>query len=274
MIVEIPNCTLLLPELMAALPIAKALATIGLSRRGELSLTVTQSSSGLDIAATGGSEPDRTTLERLVAEAEKADVARLAWNGEIIATRRPPMQYFGRAAVVPPPGAFLQATQHGEHVLLSAVREIVGDAASVVDLFPGCGTFSLPLAETARVHAVEGSADMTEALSQGWRGVEGLKQVTAETRDLFRNPLLADELVSFDACVIDPPRAGAEAQIAELAKARVPRIAHVSCNPVTFARDAGSLVEAGYRLDWVQPVDQFRWSAHVELVASFTLNSA
>jgi 23S rRNA (uracil1939-C5)-methyltransferase len=237
-------------------------------------VTVTHSLSGLDIAAKGGCPADRPTLERLAAEAEEADIARLTWNDEVIVTRRPPAQRFGHALVIPPPGSFLQATQHGENALLSAVREIVGEAGSVADLFSGCGTFTLPLANTARIHAVEGSSDMTKALEQGWRSTQGLKQVSTETRDLFRNPLLADEFSPFETCVIDPPRAGAEAQVFELAKAQLPRIAYVSCNPVSFARDAITLVDAGYRLDWIQPIDQFRWSTHVELVASFTLNSA
>ena len=130
-----------------------------------------------------------------------------------------------------------------------------------------------PLAERSEVHAVEGDAAMTTALEKGARTAEGLKRVTVETRDLFRRPLEPDEFKGIDAVVIDPPRAGAEAQVAALAQARVPVIAFVSCNPVTFARDAKVLVAAGYVLDWVQVVDQFRWSSHVELVARFALPS-
>jgi 23S rRNA (uracil1939-C5)-methyltransferase len=126
------------------------------------------------------------------------------------------------------------------------------------------------LAETARVHAVESEAEMLSALDQGWRMAEGLKPVTTETRDLFRRPMLPDELAKTGAVVLDPPRAGAERQVAELIKAKVPRIAYVSCNPVTFARDAHVLVMAGYTLNWVQVVDQFRWSSHVELAACLT----
>jgi len=138
----------------------------------------------------------------------------------------------------------------------------------------GCGTFSLPLAEQAEVCALESDAAMIEALDQGWRMATGLKRVTAVTRDLFRRPFLPDELAKFDACVIDPPRAGAEAQVAELAKSGIARIAYVSCNPVTFARDALVLTESGYQIDWVQVVDQFRWSSHIEMAACFTLTSA
>ena len=127
------------------------------------------------------------------------------------------------------------------------------------------------LAERAEVHAVEGEATMIAALEKGARTAEGLKRLTTETRDLFRRPLEPDEFKAVDAVVIDPPRAGAEAQVATLAAAKVPVIAYVSCNPVTFARDAKALVQAGYRLDWVQVVDQFRWSSHVELAARLSL---
>ncbi|MEL6642053.1 MAG: class I SAM-dependent RNA methyltransferase, partial [Pseudomonadota bacterium] len=177
---------------------------------------------------------------------------------------------FGDVRVVPPPGAFLQATAHGESALRAAVTEIVGDADQVVDLFAGCGTFALPLAKTAEVHAVEGSAEMMEALDRAWRGGVGLKKVSVETRDLFRRPLEPDELRHFDAAVIDPPRAGADAQVATLAKSAISTIAMVSCNPVTFARDARTLLDAGFGLDWIQVVDQFRWSSHIEVVGAFT----
>ena len=187
----------------------------------------------------------------------------------MIATLYQPFQTFGKAKVTPPPGAFLQATEHGEKALLNAVREIIGDASRVVDLFAGCGTFSLPLAETAEVHAVEGLRDMMKALDQGWRQSKGLKRVTTETRDLFRNPIIASDL-RYDAAVIDPPRAGAEAQALELAQSKIPNIAFVSCNPVTFARDAATLIRADYQLEWVQVVDQFRWSSHIEVVGKFT----
>lgn len=273
-IIDIPDCQLLHPDLMPALPVSAALAMSGASRRGELNVTATRSDAGLDIAVEGGLAPDGSLFVTLAQEAERHDLARLAWNGEIVATRRPPRQHFGKAAVVPPPGAFLQATERGEAALLSAVQEVVGDATRIVDLFAGCGTFSLPLSETAEVHAVEGSIAMTEALDHGWRHATGLKRVTTEARDLFRRPLMADELARFDACVIDPPRAGAEAQVAELCGSGAARIAYVSCNPVTFARDARQLADAGYALNWLQIVDQFRWSTHIELAASFTLKSA
>jgi 23S rRNA (uracil1939-C5)-methyltransferase len=266
-IVEIPDCQLIHPDLRPALGVAERLAIIGGSRKGELAVLATRSLNGLDIAVTGGKPLDGPLRLALAQEAEAAKLARLAWEDEVIATRLPPTQTMGRAEVAPPPGAFLQATEHGEAALLSAVQEVVGNAKRVIELFAGCGTFSLPLAERAEVHAIEGSAAMLSALDKGWRQAQGLKRVTTEPRDLFRNPLMAEDLGRFDAAVIDPPRAGAEAQVAELARSKVSVVAFVSCNPVTFARDARILVDAGWHLDWVQVVDQFRWSPHVELVA-------
>ncbi|QFT74606.1 class I SAM-dependent RNA methyltransferase [Ruegeria sp. THAF33] len=273
-ITEIPACRLLDPALIAAIPVAEALATLGASRKGVLAVTLTLSEAGLDVAVTGG-KPLDGPLELALAQAtEKHGLARLSWDDEVIAMRHAPVQRFGAAGVTPPPGAFLQATKDGEKALLKAVSEATRGAKRIVDLFAGSGTFSLPLAESAEVHAVEGEAAMIEALEQGWRRAQGLKRVTTEARDLFRRPLMPDELKSFDAIVLDPPRAGAEAQVDEIAQAQRPVIAYVSCNPVTFARDAKTLVNAGYTLEWVQVVDQFRWSTHTELAARFVLNAA
>ena len=159
--------------------------------------------------------------------------------------------------------------RQGEAALLAAVRLALGPQKRVVDLFSGVGTFTLPLAAEMEVHAVEGDAAMTRALDLAARTTPNLHRITHETRDLFRRPLEPDEL-GFSGAVIDPPRAGAEAQTATLARSKIPVIAAVSCNPVTFARDAKTLIAAGYRLDWVQVIDQFRWSTHVELVARFS----
>ena len=273
-IVEIPDCQLLHPDLIAALPVAEALAVAGGSRKGELNVSVTLSDGGLDVAVRDGKPLDRDLEVALAQQAEALDLARLSWDGEVIAMRRAPGQIFGPARVVPPPGAFLQATPQGEAALLRAVMEITEGASKIADLFAGCGTFALPLARRAEVLAVEGDRAMIAALDRGWREAQGLKRVEGVTRDLFRNPLLRDEFKGIDAVVIDPPRAGAEAQVTELAEARVPVIAHVSCNPVTFARDAARLIAAGYAMGPVRVVDQFRWSSHVELVAGFCLTSA
>ncbi|WP_377191919.1 class I SAM-dependent RNA methyltransferase [Ruegeria meonggei] len=271
-ITEIPDCHLLDPALIAAIPVAEALALLGGSRKSVLAVTLALSEGGLDVAVRGGKPMDGPLVSILAQATEKHGLARLSWDGEVIAMRHAPVQRFGPANVVPPPGAFLQATKDGEQALLRAVLRATEGAKRVVDLFAGSGTFSLPLAQSAEVHAVEGEAAMTQALDQGWRRAQGLKQITTEARDLFRRPLMPDELTKIDAVVLDPPRAGAEAQVNELAQAKRPVIAYVSCNPVTFARDAKILVNAGYTLEWVQVVDQFRWSSHTELAARFSLS--
>lgn len=269
-LVAVPNCQLLHPDLLAAFPALEALVRIGGSRSAEMALTITTSLSGIDIVVDGGKPADSATQMELARLAEAHGIARLTWNSETVALRAMPMQRFGRALVAPPPGAFLQATAEGETALLRSVALAVGSARKITDLFAGVGTFSLPLAERAEVHAVESLPAMLAALEKGARGAEGLRRVTTETRDLFRRPLEPDEFKGVEAVVIDPPRAGAEAQMRTIAKSDIPVIAAVSCNPVTFARDAKILVNAGYSLDWVQVVDQFRWSAHVELAARFS----
>ncbi|MFY0693026.1 MAG: class I SAM-dependent RNA methyltransferase [Paracoccaceae bacterium] len=269
-LIEVPDCQLLHPAIMAGMPAYEALTLLGASRKGEIALAVTCSEAGLDIDIRDAKPLEPQQLVELSVLAEKFDLARVCWDGEEIATRRAPIQIFATTEVTPPPGAFLQATAHGQTILQQAVTEVLGRAKSVADLFAGCGTFALPAARSAEVWALEGDESLIHALDQGWRKSSGLKKVQAEVRDLFRRPVLPQELSAQDAVIIDPPRAGAEAQSIELAKSQVPVIAAVSCNPVTFARDAEILINGGYRLDWVQPVDQFRWSTHVELAAQFT----
>lgn len=272
-VVEIPDCKLLRPELVAGLPAVEALALAGASRKNGISVTAIQSLNGLDLAVTGGKPLDGPLRIDLAALANRFKLARLSWDDEVVVTCHAPEQAFGSARVQPPPGSFLQATAEGEAALLSEVAQITKGARRVVDLFAGCGTFALPLAADAEVHAVEGEGAMIAALDAGWRSTSGLRPVTHEVRDLFRRPLMAEELASFDAAVIDPPRAGAQAQTAELCQAGIPKIAYVSCNPTSFARDAKELVQAGYQMGRVRVVDQFRWSTHVELVADFSFKT-
>ncbi|WP_297769475.1 class I SAM-dependent RNA methyltransferase [uncultured Roseovarius sp.] len=271
-IIEIPECHLLHPDVLRGSAVACDLAMAGASRKAGIDVSVTLSLTGLDVAVSGGKALDASLRVTLADLAEKHDLARLAWGDEILVTRRPPVQMFGQARVVPPPGAFLQATADGQSALLARTETIIKGARRVVDLFAGCGTFALPIAGHAQVHAVEADSLMLEALDASWRKTKGLRAVSVETRDLFRRPLLPDELSRFDAAVIDPPRAGADAQIAEIAGAGVPLLAYVSCNPTSFARDVKVLLESGYAMGPILVVDQFRWSTHVELVAGFTLN--
>ncbi|MCP5039224.1 MAG: class I SAM-dependent RNA methyltransferase [Rhodobacteraceae bacterium] len=269
-ICEIDECQLLRPELLEMLPLVRDLAIMGVSRKGRLAVTLTLLDDGMDVAVNGG-RPMTPALYSEIAElsAKSGKVARLSWEGETVAAFSTAQVSFGPAKVCPPPGSFLQATLEGEKALVSAVTQAAGSAKTIADLFAGCGTFALPLAANAMVHAVEGSKEMLAALSAGWRGAKGLKTVSTEARDLFQRPLLTDELNRYGAVVVDPPRAGAEAQMAEIAKAHVPVIVMVSCNPATFARDAKVLIDSGYSNAWIDIVDQFRWSSHIELVACF-----
>lgn len=267
----VPNCSVLDPKLTAFLPTAEAIAQTGGSRKASLSISVTTSDAGPDVAVKGGKPLDGPLRMDLAALSQTHDIARLTWDGETVLTRANPVQYFDNLAVTPPPGAFLQATQDGQAALIAGVTEALEGCGHIADLFAGCGTFALPLSRTAQVHAVEGDAQMLDAATKGWRAHPGLRQLTTETRDLFRNPLLADDLSGYDGVVIDPPRAGATAQVEQLAISGVRHVAYVSCNPITYARDAATLCASGYQLRWVRVVDQFRWSMHTELVSCFTL---
>jgi len=268
-IVPIRDCFVLDPALLRTVDALGELTRLGASRSATLSFAMTLTKAGVDLAVTGGKPLDGPL--RAALPVVQGHFARLAWDGEPVFMEEPPKLPIGPADVTPPPGAFLQATTQGEAALQTAVTDAVDGAGPIIDLFSGLGTFTLPLAQHAPVHAVEGAQTLLDALTHAAHHATGLKAITTETRDLFRRPLLPDELSKTQAVVIDPPRAGAEAQTRELAKAQVPRIAMVSCNPVTFARDAAILTGAGYSLDWIQPVDQFRWSPHVELAAQLTL---
>jgi len=230
-------------------------------------LHVTAIGDAIDLSLKLKRPRDADLLSALAEFASALKLARLTWNGELIALNEAPTLRVGRYTVTLPPEAFLQPTAEGEGILQSLVTEGVGAAKHVADLFAGCGTFALALAEAREVHAVESDAAMMAALAAAARA--GRARVTTEERDLFRRPLLPGELARFDAVVLDPPRPGAQAQALVLAASRVPCIAYVSCNPASFARDARVLADGGYRLTRVQPVDQFVWSAHTELVAFF-----
>ena len=269
-IVAVDACPVLAPEMAATLPAARAIAN-ALSRvRKPLDLFVTATESGLDVDVRGTGPLGASARQRLIAAAQALGLARLSNHGETLIEREAPILTMGRARLSPPPGAFLQATLAGERALVDAVRKGAGSAHRVADLFAGVGTFALRLAETAHVQAVETDAPALAALSKASRNAEGLRQVVTETRDLFRRPLAGPELDSFEAVVFDPPRAGAETQAAALAQSSVPRVIAASCAPGSFARDAATLVAGGYRLETVTPIDQFRHSAHVEIVAVFT----
>lgn len=268
-LVEIDACPLFAPALAgaprAARELAEALASLG----KPLDIAVTATSAGLDVDLRGSGPLDFALTQELIAIASARDLARLSNHGVTLIERRQPHLAVGRAQVMPPAGGFLQATEAGEAALADLVLAEVGSARRPADLFAGVGTFALRLAERAEVHAVEHDAAALAALSKAARSATGLRRATVEARDLFKRPLTRAELASYDAVVFDPPRAGAEGQARELATSDVPLVVGVSCNPQTFARDAKILVEGGYALEHATPVDQFRYSAHVEVVGVF-----
>jgi 23S rRNA (uracil1939-C5)-methyltransferase len=266
-IVSIDRCPVLAPALAGAIPAAWELAE-AIGEGKPLDIQVTATDSGLDIDVRGSGPLGARQTAALARLAETLRLARLTRHGELIAQRTAPTARMGTAAVVLPPGAFLQATAAGEAVLARLVLEHVGSTKAVADLFCGVGPFALRLAERARVVAADGDAAAIAALRQAAR-TPGLKPIAAEARDLFRRPLAPDELKPLGAVVFDPPRQGAEAQARQLAASKVPLVVAVSCNAATFARDARILAGGGYRLTAVTPVDQFRYSAHVEIVGKF-----
>ena len=268
-LIDLAECHILAPELFALVkPLKRLLPAFRPKRRLEIQLTLADQ--GADVLIAGIAPDGLAAHEAITAFAAANKVARLAFDDGLgPETRWEPdgaTITLGGVPVPLPPGAFLQATPEGEAALVAAVREGVGDARIVADLFAGLGTFALAL--PGRVYAAEGGRDAVMALKAAAGRAQ--RPVFAEHRDLYRRPLTVAELDRFDAVVLDPPRAGAREQAAALAACRVPRIAYVSCNPSSFARDAQAMCDGGYRLDWILPVGQFRWSTHVELAASFS----
>jgi len=264
-IVPIDRCPILAPGLAGAIEAAWAIAeAVGGTKPLDIQATATDG--GLDVDVRGSGPLNPTQSVALARLAESRRVARLTRHGELVARRTQPSIRMGRAAVPLPPGAFLQATAAGEEALARLVAAHVGDARTVADLFCGVGPFALRLAERAKVTAADSDEPAVAALREAAK-TPGLKPIAAEKRDLFRRPMLAQELARLDAVVFDPPRQGAEAQARALAASKVPVIVAVSCNVATFARDVKILLDGGYRLTAVTPVDQFRYSAHVEIVA-------
>lgn len=273
-LVEVETCPIARPEIVAAFPGLRRLANAFFEHpKSAPTLHVTWTLSGLDVdvtgveARSGGLSADaRMTVAETAAA---ADFARVTMGGEILYQARPAWIRFGKATVALPPGGFLQAVEEAEAAMVGLTTEAVGDARFVADLFCGAGAFAFRLAERANVLAADSAAPAITALKAALGSAPGLKPVQAEARDLFRRPLTAEEMKRCEAIVFDPPRAGAAAQTAEIARSAAAVVVGVSCNPATFARDAASLTRAGFRLETVTPVDQFLWSSHVELVGVF-----
>ena len=269
-VVDLTECSVLLPEMVAALPgLRGLLASLIPDGTGEVTMTATET--GLDVLVEGELTLDLFTRERLADFAAEQDLGRLSWRRpgaevEPVARRRGPLVRFGRNGVEPPPGSFVQPTALGEQTIAQLILAAIPAGGKVADLYAGCGSFSIPLAERgAQVHAVEGDSLPLSALAAAAR--QGGLAITTETRDLARRPLLPHEMKTYKAVVFDPPRAGAADQVEQLALGGPPIIVAVSCNPNTLARDLKALLAAGYRLQSLTPIDQFPFTAHLEAVA-------
>ncbi len=275
-VVPIESCLLLQPALEDLLaPLADLLRETGFAAGG---IVATACENGVDLALGGLEASDLELRERLAAFAEAQDLARLSLldeegGYEPLVVRRPPQVNFGGVPVAVPPGVFLQASKAGEEALTAAITsELGGDAHRIAELFCGAGSFTFPLSRFGWVDAFEADDAALEALDGAVRtnGLAG--RITAQRRDLYRQPLRASELAAYSAVVFDPPRAGAKDQAAQIAQSGVPLVVAVSCNPATFARDVRLLVDGGYRLVKVATLDQFPWSPHVELVGVLRLS--
>ncbi len=269
-LLAIETCVIADPMIVAALPLLRQLAARLLPRRGEMRMTVTRVDAGLDVAVEGCKAEidaaDRAALADLVSQGR---ILRLSAGGDAIIARAAPVLTIGDVKVVPPPNVFLQASAEAERAMIDLAIAAVGKAKAVADLFCGVGTFALPLARKARVLAIDSDAAALGALDSAARNTKGLKPIETRTRDLMREPLSRKELEGFDAVVFDPPRAGAEAQAVMLAKSAVAKVVAVSCEPSTLARDAVILLDGGYDLVELTPIDQFLYSHHLEAVAVF-----
>jgi 23S rRNA (uracil1939-C5)-methyltransferase len=268
-VTDIGECPIMVPVIEKALPALKVLSTT-LLPQGEARILVTACDNGLDVLIEPESKQPAALSAHLAAQAQEAGIIRIGWRSDILLSAAPARVTLSGVAVDLPPGAFLQAVPEAEAAMARLVTEGVGKARKVADLFSGLGTFTFALARKAAVTAVEFDATLLAALTLAARHAAGLKPIATLRRDLMREPLSWQELNSFDAVVFDPPRAGAIARAQALAKSKVPRVVAVSCNPATFARDARALIDGGYKLARITPIDQFIFSPHIELVASFT----
>ena len=268
-IIPIDRCPILDPGLSGALETAWAIAEPLIAMGKPLDIQITATNSGLDVDVRGSGALSTTLIGRLSRIAEQHRLARLTRHGELVLMRTPPVITIGAAQVALPPGSFLQATVAGEETLAALVGDHCKRAKHIADLFCGVGPFALRLAAKSRTSAFDSDAGSVGALLKAATSTSGLKPLKAETRDLFRRPLMPQELRDYDTVVFDPPRQGAQAQATQLAASKIATVVAVSCNVTTFARDAKILIDGGYKIEGVTPVDQFRHTPHVELVARF-----
>jgi 23S rRNA (uracil1939-C5)-methyltransferase len=268
-IIAIDGCPLFSLSMAKAIDAAKALSGDLRGLMKPLDIGVTATLGGLDVDLRGSGPLERAEAQKLARTAGALDLARVSNHGDVVIERRPPRVAFGEAQVVLPPGGFLQATEAGETLLAEFAERALGDSKRIADLFCGAGAFALRLARRHETFAVDADAAAVAALARAAATTPGLRKLSAETRDLFRRPLRTDEIAAFDAALIDPPRAGALEQSRALAASALPLVVSISCNAAAFARDARILVDGGFQIEAVTPLDQFRFSPHVEIAAVF-----
>lgn len=268
-IIAIDHCPVLDPAMQGAVEVANEIAELLKPVSKPLDIQITAADNGLDVDVRGSGPLDTAMLSALSKLAEKHNLARLTRHGELVIMRKPPVVRVGKAQVTLPPGSFMQPTALGEHTLAELAFARAKGAKHIADLFCGFGPFAFRLAEKFKVTAFDSDAGAVTALQNAVKLTQGLKPIKAEARDLFRRPLMPQELRDYDAVVFDPPRQGAQAQSQQLAASRIALVVAVSCNPATFARDARILIGGGFKIDGIVPVDQFRHTPHVELVARF-----
>lgn len=269
-LVDLKACVVLHPAIVSALPDVRALISPLLSRSGETRVTLTWTAGGMDIALEDVAAKLTPELRaKIAAAASSAGFARVSIARDPVYQGLVPLLHLGVAEVVPPPGSFLQAVAEMEQEMARLILDAVGKSKTIADLFCGIGAFTFPLAARARVFAADSDKAAVAALLAATRTARGLKPIEARTRDLFREPLSATELRDFDCVVFDPPRAGADAQARMIARSKVKTVIAVSCNPATLARDARTLIDGGYRIESITPLDQFQYSPHIEAVAVF-----
>lgn len=270
-IIPVDRCPILAPGLSGGLDATWAIAEPLISLGKPLDIQLTATDNGLDVDLRGSGPLPTAMIATLSRLAEQHRLARLTRHGELVLMRAQPTIAIGAAQVTLPPGSFLQATIAGEEALAALVAGHCKRAKHIADLFCGVGPFALRLAAKSRISAFDSDAGAVSALQKAATSTSGLKPIKAEVRDLFRRPLMPQELRDYDAVVFDPPRRGAQAQAQQLAASKIPVVVAVSCNVATFARDARILVDGGYNIESVTPIDQFRHTPHVELVARFVL---
>ncbi len=279
-VVDLETCLVLTPGLVSLLPALRGALAALLAPRETAALTLCETETGIDVLIVSETAPGLAAREALAALAEAQDLARLSWAArpaagaapepEPVVMRRAPLLHFAGVPVAPPPGGFLQPTAAGEAALVDRVLAYLPEGAeTIAELYAGCGTFTFSLAQHGRVHAVERDAAALAALWTAARQADLAGRITVTAQDLARAPVLAEDLDGGDCVVFDPPRAGAREQAAEIARSNLPAAIAISCNPKTFSRDARILVDGGFTLTEVTPVDQFPWTGHLELVASF-----